>query len=243
VTRRSSARVAALSAVVVVLAGCGNDGLPDPVTEQGSDTERLWSIFLAIALVIGLIVYALVGIVLVKHLRNRRRSDLPSQRQTVLIAEVVYTLVPLGIVAVLLTLSQIVQSDASELSDDPDLTVEVIGFQWQWQFRYPDEGIVVTGTPGEGPPVLVLPTDRTIQFALISNDVVHSFWVPRFVTKRDLTPGITTRLEVTVDEPGEWSGVCSEFCGLDHWKMDFAVRAVPPDEFDAWVAATAEARP
>jgi len=87
----------------------------------------------------------------------------------------------------------------------------------------------------------VLPTDRTIQFELISNDVVHSFWVPRFVTKRDLTPGITTRLEVSVDEPGEWTGVCSEFCGLDHWKMNFVVRAVPPDEFDAWVAETAEA--
>ncbi len=225
----------------MVVAGCGSDGLADPVTEQGSDTERLWGIFLVIALVVGAIVYALVGIVLVKHFRNRRGADLPSQRQTVISIEVAYTLAPLVLVSALLAMSQVVERDASRVSADPDLSVQVVGFQWQWQFRYPDEGIVVTGVPGEGPPVLVLPTDRTIQFELISNDVVHSFWVPRFVTKRDLTPGVTTRLAVTVEEPGEWTGVCSEFCGLDHWKMNFSVRAVPPDEFDAWAAATAAA--
>lgn len=238
---RSTARRAALGVLVIVLVGCGSDGLPDPVTEQGNDTAQLWDTFIVIALVVGAIVYALVGVVLVKHYRNRRRDDLPSQRQTIISIEVAYTLAPLVLVGALLAMSQLVERDASKVSADPDLSVQIVGFQWQWQFRYPDDDIVVTGVPGEGPPVLVLPTDRTIQFELISNDVVHSFWVPRFVTKRDLTPGLTTRLDVSVDEPGEWTGVCSEFCGLDHWKMNFVVRAIPPDEFDAWVAATAKA--
>jgi cytochrome c oxidase subunit 2 len=220
--------------MALVIAGCGGVGMPEPVTEQGDDTERLWGIFLAVAGVIGVLVYTLVGVVLFKHFRARRRQGLPSQRQNALRLEVVYTLLPLLTVGVLLGLSQVVERDASRLSDDPDLVVEVIGFQWQWQFRYPDSGIVITGVPGDGPPVMVLPTDRTIQFALTADDVVHSFWVPHFITKRDLTPGSPTRLQLTINEPGEWSGVCSEFCGLDHWKMNFGVRAVPPDEFDAW---------
>jgi cytochrome c oxidase subunit II len=116
----------------------------------------------------------------------------------------------------------------------------VQGSQWQWQFRYPDQGVVINGVPNEDPPELVLPVDRTVRFELISRDVVHSFWVPNFITKRDLIPGHDNQLEVMIEEPGVWRGECSEFCGLDHWKMIFSVRALPPDEFDRWLASAAE---
>ena len=78
--------------------------------------------------------------------------------------------------------------------------MEVVGFQWQWQFRYPASGIVVTGVPGEGPPTLVLPVDRTVRLKLISNDVIHSFWVPHFIEKRDLIPGIDNQIDVDITD-------------------------------------------
>ena len=93
--------------------------------------------------------------------------------------------------------------------------------------------------PGR-PPTLVLPVDRTVRLKLIADDVIHSFWVPSFLEKRDLIPGVDNEIDVNVIEPGEWSGVCSEFCGLDHWKMNFSLRAVPPEEFDEWVRAGGE---
>jgi cytochrome c oxidase subunit 2 len=85
--------------------------------------------------------------------------------------------------------------------------------------------------------VLVLPVDRTVRLELSSPDVVHSFWVPHFIEKRDLIPRVDNAIDVHVTEPGQWDGVCSEFCGLDHTSMRFRVQAVPGDRFDAWLAS------
>jgi cytochrome c oxidase subunit 2 len=65
--------------------------------------------------------------------------------------------------------------------------------------------------------------------------VNHSFWVPEFLEKRDLIPGINNQIDVNITEPGEWTGRCAEYCGLDHWQMTFDVIAIPADEFDDWV--------
>jgi cytochrome c oxidase subunit II len=112
----------------------------------------------------------------------------------------------------------------------------VVGFQWQWQFSYGGTPVVVTGVPGKDP-VLVLPTGRTVRLELSSPDVVHSFWVPHFIEKRDLIPRVDNAIDVRVTQPGQWAGVCSEFCGLDHTKMRFRVQAVPGPQFDSWLAS------
>lgn len=227
-------RVVACAVLVVMVTGCGRAGLPRAATEQGRETESLWKLFLVIAAVLGVVVYGLIVYVVVRARRRPDDGSLPSQRRDFFGLELLYTAVPLVIVGVLLGLSTRAQQKITKLSDHPDLAVQVIGFQWQWQFRYPD-GVVITGTP-DAPPVLELPVDRTIQLELLSNDVVHSFWVPNFVEKRDLVPGIDNRIDVRLTRTGEFAGVCSEFCGLDHWRMTFTVKAVPADEFDAWLA-------
>lgn len=228
-------RVVGASAAVALLSGCGRAGLPAAATEQGRETVSLWKIFLVIAAILAAIVYGLIAFVVIRY-RRRRDDDgsVPSQRREIISLELLYTAVPLVVVGVLLGLSARTQQKVTRLSEHPDLAVDVIGFQWQWQFRYPG-GTVVTGTPGK-PPVLELPVRRTVQLHLISNDVIHSFWVPRFIEKRDLVPGVDNRIDVRLTTTGEFPGVCSEFCGLDHWRMAFSVRAVSPEEFDAWLA-------
>ena len=175
--------------------------------------------------------------------RRRRHDDdsAPSQQQSQHALEVLWTAVPLVIVGVLFGLSLPAEDDITSVSPDPDLVVEVRGFQWQWQFRYPDSGIEITGVPGTPAHRWCCPSDRTVRLELVADDVIHSFWVPSFLEKRDLIPGVDNEIDVNIIEPGEWSGVCSEFCGLDHWKMNFALRAVPAEEFDAWVRAGGEA--
>ncbi len=106
--------------------------------------------------------------------------------------------------------------------------------RWDWQFTYAESGVTVTPAPGERP-VLVLPVDRTIRFELETADVIHSFWVPEFGTKRDLIPRVDNQIDIDITEPGTWTGRCAEYCGLDHATMDFEVRAVPADEFDDWL--------
>ncbi|MCB1013491.1 MAG: cytochrome c oxidase subunit II [Acidimicrobiales bacterium] len=221
-----------------LLAGCsGNLGAPEAVTEQGQEFTALWKGFLLTAAVIGLLVY---GLILYAAFRYRRRkgddpAKVPSQFQYQVPLEVLYTVVPVLIVAVLFGVTVVAQDRITRTSPDPDLTVRVEGFQWQWQFLYVDEGVNVAGS-AETTPELVLPVGRDIRFDLVSDDVNHSFWVPEFLEKRDLIPGVDNEIDITLTEAGEWVGRCAEYCGLDHWKMDFTVRAVPGDEFDAWLA-------
>jgi cytochrome c oxidase subunit 2 len=235
ITRRAAASVVLVASSVVLLAGCGNLGMPHPVTEQGTESRDLWRIFVWVALVIGALVYALVVFVVVRY-RRRRSDGEPSQQQYHVPVEIVYTALPLVIVGVLLGLSIRTERKVTATSDNPDLTVRVIGFQWQWQFIYEGSNVTITGLPGKDP-VLVLPVGETVRLELESPDVVHSFWVPHFIEKRDLIPRVDNAIDVNITEEGEWAGVCSEFCGLNHTAMRFSVRAVTPADFQTWLAS------
>jgi cytochrome c oxidase subunit 2 len=143
--------------------------------------------------------------------------------------------VPLVIVAVLFAATLRTEARVSEVAGRPDLEIEVVGFQWQWQFTYENLGVVVVGDDPANRPELVLPAGAKVRFVLRTNDVVHSFWVPGFLYKRDLIQGVDNVIDVDVDRVGTYDGRCAEFCGLDHYRMTFTVRVVEPDEFDQWL--------
>jgi cytochrome c oxidase subunit 2 len=225
----------ALAAVAAALAACDvpNFGAPDPKSEQADSIFGLWQGFFIASIAIALLVYGLIAFSLIRY--RRRNDDVPDQRPYVIPLEIFYTATPVVIVAALFGFSWVVESRVSDLADDPDNRVEVIGFQWSWQFTYPDEGFTVTGGHGE-PPEMVLPVGESAQLALVSTDVNHSFWVPDFLSKRDLIPGVDNEVDVTPTEEGSYTGRCAEFCGLDHWAMYFDVRVVSRDEYRDWVA-------
>lgn len=225
-----------MTAAAVLLPACArlpNFGAPDPVSRQGEQILELWQASMVAGLAVAALVWGLIAYSIVRF--RRRNDDVPSQHPYNIPLEIAYTATPLVIVAVLFAVTVSAQRDVTATAGDPDVVVDVVGFQWQWQFHYPDEGITVTGTPDEDP-VMVLPVGRTVRLRLDSPDVVHSFWVPEFLAKRDLIPGMRNEVDVDVTKAGEWVGRCAEFCGLDHYRMRFAVRAVPPAEYERWVA-------
>jgi cytochrome c oxidase subunit 2 len=233
---RRAAVLVGVGVLAVVAGGCASSfGAPEPVSEQGDAMTDTWRVFLIGAVLVAGLVW---GLVIWSVLRYRRRgaddTHIPPQRQYNIPLEAVYTIAPILIVAVLfaITIVNVERLDAG--SADPDVTVEVVGFQWSWQFRYADDGIVVNGTE-DARPVLMLPVGRTVRFELRTADVIHSFWVPEFLTKKDLIPRVDNAIDVHITEAGEWTGRCAEYCGFDHWKMAFDVRAVPADEYDRWV--------
>lgn len=226
-------RFGRLAPAVLLLAVACSAG-PDKTTKQGRTFQDLWQPFLVIA---GLVVLLIWGLVTWCVIRYRARPDdnrLPNQGGDRPRLELAYTLVPLVLVAILFTASVVAERDISELDADPDLVVAVDGFRWDWQFTYTDAGIRVIGSPGERP-VLRLPVGRTVRFELRADDVIHSFWVPEFGTKRDLIPRVDNEIDIDITEAGTWTGRCAEYCGLDHATMDFTVEAMPADEFDAWL--------
>jgi cytochrome c oxidase subunit 2 len=249
------ARLAALGLLgVLTLTGCdmpNNEfwrfGWPEGVTDQAESMRELWTGSVIAALLVGFLVWGLIGYSMVAH---RKRSDeLPRQTAYNLPLEIAYTIAPFLIIAALFFFTVVTQNEVQERSDNPDETIAVNAFKWNWQFVYPDtegpdgEPVNTVGSSTEIP-VLVLPTDRTIRFEVASADVIHSFWVPEFLFKLDVIPGNENGrdnvFEVTVREEGAYVGRCAELCGTYHAYMNFEVRAVSGDDYDAYLAAREE---
>ena len=244
-TWRLPATGAALAAAAVALSGCDLPGFgaPDPAAEEGESIWHLWQGFFLAALAVGALVWGLLIYVLVRYRRRDGDDSVPSQNAYHIPLEILYTALPVVAVAILFGFSVATQEKVDELGSDPAVTVEVVGFQWSWEFHYVDEGITVTGGTDstDEPPELVLPVDQPARLRLVSHDVAHSFWVPDFLSKRDLIPGIRNEIEVTPTEVGTFTGRCAEYCGLDHWRMIYSVRVVSQADYEAWLAEEAKA--
>jgi cytochrome c oxidase subunit 2 len=222
-------------------------GWPDGITDESQDMRELWTGSVIAALIVGFLVW---GLILYSVVAHRKRSDeLPKQTAYNLPLEIVYTILPFIIIAGLFFYTVVVQNRVMERSDSPDETIAVNAFKWNWQFVYPetsDENGLPVSTVGstEEIPILVLPTDRTIRFEVASADVIHSFWVPEFLFKLDVIPGNENGrdnvFEVTVREEGAYVGRCAELCGTYHAYMNFEVRAVSGDDYDAYLQAREE---
>ncbi|HEX6676484.1 MAG TPA: cytochrome c oxidase subunit II [Actinomycetes bacterium] len=239
--RRTSAAAWLVLAGTLVLGGCGS--YPG-VTKQSTDAHHLYDVMFVIATVIFLLVE---GLIVWAVLRYRRRDDqLPPQFHGNNVLEVGWTLGPLLIVAALFWFSWQAQHRVEAETKNPDVTVNVLGFQWQWQFTFQGEKVAVEeGKPPQDltlkgtiarPPEIYLPVGRTIHFNLQSRDVIHSFYVPEFLFKRDAIPGHPNHFEVTIDKPGSYRGQCAEFCGLAHNGMHFNIKAVPEAQYRQWIA-------
>jgi heme/copper-type cytochrome/quinol oxidase subunit 2 len=117
----------------------------------------------------------------------------------------------------------------------PQVQIRVEGFQWQWTFLYLQEGIFVSGKTLVKPAEMVVPVDEPVRITLTSRDVIHSFFVPDLLFKRDAIPGRTSTFEFTPTELGTFPAQCAEFCGLWHSKMTFDVKVVSSLDYQAWI--------
>ena len=226
--------VAGAIAYALVAFDLPNFGLPESASEEGDSIAELWRGFFLAAAAVGALVWGLLVYCLLRFRRRKGDDSIPRQTRYNVPFEILYTAAPIVTVAVLFGFSVAAEERVTSTDDTADVNVEVIGFQWSWQFNYPDDGIRITGEP-TAPPELVLPVDQVVHLRLVANDVNHSFWVPDFLSKRDLIPGVDNEIQITPTRTGTFEGRCAEFCGLDHWRMAFTVRVVDADTYEDWV--------
>ncbi|HEY6709030.1 MAG TPA: cytochrome c oxidase subunit II, partial [Actinomycetota bacterium] len=175
--RAPAARWFALAALVLIAAGC----TPQSVTEQGRAVYSLYNVFMYIAAVVFVVVS---GLVVWSVIRYRRRDDeLPTQTHGNNRLELTWTLIPTVIVLVLFVLTMQAQNKVLDQSGTADVKITVTAFQWSWRFTYEGTGAEVLGSP-EQVPEMVVPVGQTIRIKLVSADVVHSFYVPQTLFKR-----------------------------------------------------------
>lgn len=219
---------AAAVALALALSGCA----PASITAEGDQIRHLYNLFMTIAAVVfGLV----ASLVLWSAVRYRRRDDqLPKQTEGNNKLELAWTVVPFLLVIFLFVMTLRTQNRV--LSDPPGgVTIDVTAFQWSWQFDYEDTGRQVVGGPGRIPELLV-PAGVPVHIKLRSSDVVHSFYVPRTLFKRQAIPGTVNEFDLRFTQTGIYPGECTQFCGVAHSDMLFTVHVVSQSAFQQFLS-------
>jgi cytochrome c oxidase subunit II len=245
--RASRAGLMALGvATVLTLSGCSDKDreeirrLAQPVgaSDRSDFMHSLWMWAWLAAIVVGILVWGLIGYCIVKY-RRRSNDEIPVQTRYNLPMEILYTIAPVVMVLVFFYWTVRVQDDVLADVAHPDHTIDVVGEQWAWTFNYvadkdlDSKTTVFQAGSADALPTLYLPINESVRFNLSSPDVIHSFWVPGFLQKLDVIPGLHNSFDLTPTRLGTYRGRCAELCGVYHSRMLFDVKIVTPQEYAA----------
>ena len=232
-------RALLLAPLTLLLTGCAKVsglGFEEGVTSVNDISLSLWQGAWIAGAVVGVFTLILILWPAVFHRAKAGKGEFPKQTQYNVPVEVAYTIIPFIIVAVLFYYTAVKQTEIVEKTSNYKHEILVDGFQWSWQFSYPEAGpkAVVTGTPAN-PPTLYVPLGEKVRYTITSNDVVHGFWIPAFMIQMQNLPGVTNYLEFTANKLGTYPGRCNILCGRNHSQMLFSVKVVTPAEYENYL--------
>ncbi len=232
-------RAILLAPLAVLLTGCGKVsglGFEEGLSSVNDVSLSLWQGAWIAGAVVGVFTLILILWPAIFHRAKVGQSEFPKQTQYNVPVEIAYTIIPFIIVAVLFYFTAVKQNEIVEKTSNYKHEILVDGFQWSWQFAYPEAGpkAVVTGTPAN-PPTLYVPLGEKVRYTIASNDVVHGFWIPAFMIQMQNLPGVTNYLEFTANKLGTYPGRCNILCGRNHSQMLFSVKVVTPSEYQAYL--------
>ncbi|MEW6277943.1 MAG: cytochrome c oxidase subunit II, partial [Candidatus Eremiobacterota bacterium] len=233
---KRAARVLMLALAGLTLGACALDGPQSGVAPLGPVADRQYYTFL-VSFYVSLLIFVCVGSLIVYSvLRFRhkgeidRNSPLPDQSHgsTRLEMALIAISIVLVLVIVVPSVQGMIYAGTLQNPEEDVLVINVTGYQWWWKFEYPKEGVVTANE-------VAIPVGKPIKFNLATNDVIHSFWVPRLAGKVDMMPNQKNWLWLQAVTPGEYYGQCVEFCGESHAFMRFRVRALESNQYQDWV--------
>jgi cytochrome c oxidase subunit 2 len=223
--------IAAVALTLVACAGNYPNTTFEPHSELGRAIDFLWDRLLLLGTIVFVLVELALIFVVLRYRRKPTDTGKPPQTHGNAVLEIIWTLIPAFILLFIAvpTVRTIFETQKKAVAGA--LEIEVIGHQWWWEFRYPEYNIVTANE-------IYIPTGRTVNFKMTSQDVIHSFWVPQLAGKRDVIANKTNYIWFTPDSSlgaSVWNGFCTEYCGSSHAKMRFRVFTVKPDQFASWV--------
>ena len=243
--KQRSAIGLAIIAAAAVLGGCASNAPQDtwkPAGENAQDIQNLqWPVFL-VAGIVGVVVFAVIVYVLIRY--RDRGQEMPQQTHGKPALEIALTILP-ALILIGVGIPTVSTVFSLSKSDDTQCVVNVTGQQWWWEYEYPVQncGGVDIAEPIVTSGELVMPAKVNVLLRITSNDVIHSYWIPKLNGKRDAVPGRIHPLRMQADQPGIYSGQCTEFCGLSHARMRMDAVSLDGDDFATWVSNQLEPAP
>lgn len=239
--------------LALVLAGCTQQSvlgwLPTErgLTNQVDRVIDLWVVSWAVLLIVGVITWVLIIWAAVVYRRRKGQTGLPVQLRYNMPIETFYTVVPLILVLGFFAFTARDQAVIEAPLADPDVSIEVYGKRWAWDFNYLSENVYSAGIqgqeiPGGGVdnellPKLYLPVNKSVEIKIESRDVIHSFWIIDFLYKKDMIPARTNFWYFVPQQEGVFRGKCAELCGEYHSLMLFEVHVVSESEYARQIGA------
>lgn len=219
-------RVLLALAVTALLPGCaGPLSALDPAGDAARGASTLWWIILGLS---AFVFVALSAVLLVAGLWPERLRAIKPRHWIVWGGLVVPGIILVAMVGWSLYLGETLLARPGEGT----MRVEVVARPWNWEFRHPGNGQVTAD-------VAHIPAGRAVDFVITSEDVIHSFWIPRLGGKIDAIPGHVNVVRLHAERPGRYAGICAEYCGTGHAIMRFEVVAHDPADYDAALAELA----
>ncbi len=229
--------------------------LTQGVTDLSHEIYNLHMLVLWVCTAIGVLVFGAMIYSMMHHRKSKGHEAATFHESTK--AEILWTIVPI-LILVSLAIPAAKALIKIEDSSNADMTIKVTGYQWKWQYEYPEEGISFFSSmanssreasalnSGIDPATvdnyllevdnpLVIPVGKKVRFLFTSNDVNHGWWVPDLAVKKDAIPGFINDMWANVNEPGIYRGQCAELCGKDHGFMPIVVIAKEESEYKEWV--------
>lgn len=236
--KQRSGILLAIVAAAVGLGGCARNAPQDTFQPAGENARQINNLQLPVFIVAGIVGAIVFGVIVFVVIRYRDRGqDMPKQTHGHPALEIGLTIIP---AVILLVVGVFTVSTVFSLAktDDTQCVINVTGQQWWWEYEYPvqDCGGVSISAPIVTSGELVLPTKVHVLLRITSNDVIHSYWIPKLNGKRDAVPGRIHPLRMEADQPGIYAGQCTEFCGLSHARMRMDAVGLYTADFTTWVA-------
>jgi cytochrome c oxidase subunit II len=224
--RRAHLVVFASCLLCLLAAGCSSKS-PSVVAPSGPKAgfvANAWWVLTGVAAFVCIVVIALAVGALVFRRRAKKVDTEGGQRPVV-----VFGLVSPAVVFAATFALSLTGIAVNAQPPSPDrVTVRVIGHQWWWGVKYPKAGVTTANE-------IHVPTGEPVRLDLVTDDVIHSFWVPQITPKMDLIPNRPNTTWFSVDKSGVYRGQCAEYCGLQHAHMAFEVIAQPRAQFEKWL--------
>ena len=256
--------LSAFGLLALLSTGCGDDKPLNTFEPRGPNAERIDTLMTALVYIMLIVGFGVMFVVLFIVFKNRVNgdtldpNDLPAQTHGKPILEVAWTIAP-GLILAAVAVPTATTIVKLEEKNDPvtGIDVMVIGQQWWWEYRYDVNGngffldldgdgntdneqrlpLEVSLDPEDVVVAneLVIPAGEQIDLYITSRDVIHSYWIPRLNGKRDAVPGRIHTWSIEANDPGKYTGWCTEFCGLSHARMRMSTIALPKAEYEQWL--------
>jgi len=201
--------------------------LPDQASSVASQVDSLYFFLLGVTAFFTVAIFLAIVFLAIYYRRSANRHSAQSHSGKTWLLEVTWIVIPLGLTMVMFVWGAKLYLEMQTPPDDA-IELQVVGKQWMWKIQHPQGRSEINE--------LHIPVGRPVRLRMISEDVIHSFFIPAFRVKQDTVPGMTIQTWFTPTREGEFEIACAELCGVGHYAMRGKVQVQSQQAFDAWLS-------